>query len=58
MEQCALNYKDESLKEYVEATFGISSTPFSRAGKSFRRYEGCYKIGLGECNNYPLIKHI
>jgi sialic acid synthase SpsE len=36
------------------------STPFSRAAAE--RLEtmgvGAYKIGSGECNNYPLVKHI
>ena len=36
------------------------STPFSRAAAD--RLHGmnvpAYKIGSGECNNYPLLKHI
>ena len=36
------------------------STPFSRAAANFL-YElnvPAFKIGSGECNNYPLIEHI
>jgi sialic acid synthase SpsE len=62
MKECALNEKDEiNLKKYVEDKGMIfMSTPFSRAAAD--RLENmdvdCYKIGSGECNNYPLIKHI
>lgn len=62
MEQCALNYKDElALKEYVEKQGLVYlSTPFSRAAANRLEDMGvsAYKIGSGECNNYPLIKHI
>lgn len=62
MEQCALNYKDElALKEYVEKQDLVYlSTPFSRAAANRLEDMGvsAYKIGSGECNNYPLIKHI
>lgn len=62
MEQCALSEEDEwKLKEYVDANGMIFlSTPFSRAAAD-RLNEmdiPAYKIGSGECNNYPLIKHI
>lgn len=62
MERCALSESDEiELKEYVESKGVIFlSTPFSRAAAN--RLEemnvSSYKIGSGECNNYPLIKHI
>lgn len=62
MERCALNEDDElSLKNYVEEQGMIFiSTPFSRAAaerlKNFN--VPAYKIGSGECNNYPLLKHI
>lgn len=62
MEECALNEIEEiSLKKYVEdkgATF--ISTPFSRAAadRLERMDVPAYKIGSGECNNYPLIEHI
>ena len=49
------------LQEYVESKGMIFiSTPFSRAAAD--RLHGmnvpAYKIGSGECNNYPLLKHI
>ncbi|WP_299060610.1 N-acetylneuraminate synthase [uncultured Polaribacter sp.] len=62
MKRCALNEKDEfSLKDYVESKGMIFiSTPFSRAASE--RLEkmnvSAYKIGSGECNNYPLLEHI
>lgn len=62
MERCALNEEDEiQLKKYVESQGMIFiSTPFSRAAAN--RLEQMqvpgYKIGSGECNNYPLLEHI
>ena len=62
MSRCALSEADEvRLKEHVEDRGMIYlSTPFSRAAAD--RLEGmgvpAYKIGSGECNNYPLIRHI
>ncbi|MBS4241199.1 N-acetylneuraminate synthase family protein [Campylobacter vulpis] len=62
MKKCALNEKDErALKEYTEKQGLIYlSTPFSRAGANRLEDMGvsAYKIGSGECNNTPLIKHI
>jgi N-acetylneuraminate synthase len=62
MERCALNEEDEiRLKEYVESKGMIFiSTPFSRAAADRLEKMGVssYKIGSGECNNYPLIEHI
>ena len=62
MEECALNEEDEiSLKEHVESRGKIFiSTPFSRAAADRLEAMGVcgYKIGSGECNNYPLIEHI
>jgi sialic acid synthase SpsE len=62
MARCALSEEDElSLKEYVESKGMIFlSTPFSRAAadRLERMRITAYKIGSGECNNYPLIKHI
>lgn len=62
MQQCALNEKDErALKEYTEKQGLVYlSTPFSRAGANRLEDMGvsAFKIGSGECNNYPLIKHI
>lgn len=62
MERCALSEADEiKLKEYVESKGMIFiSTPFSRAAADrLEKMEvKAYKIGSGECNNYPLIEHI
>ncbi|EJP4817906.1 N-acetylneuraminate synthase family protein [Campylobacter upsaliensis] len=62
MKKCALSEKDErELKEYVEKQGLVYlSTPFSRAGANRLEDMGvsAYKIGSGECNNTPLIKHI
>jgi len=62
MERCALNEEDETkLKEYIESKGAIFiSTPFSRAAadRLERMGVGAYKIGSGECNNYPLIDHV
>lgn len=62
MARCALNEADEiKLKQYVESKGMIFiSTPFSRAAAYRLERMGvpAYKIGSGECNNYPLIKLI
>ncbi|TCO06855.1 N-acetylneuraminate synthase [Natronoflexus pectinivorans] len=62
MERCALNEADEmALKEYVESKGMIFiSTPFSRAAadRLMRMDVPAFKIGSGECNNYPLLEHI
>lgn len=62
MKRCALNEEDEiKLKAYVESKGMIFiSTPFSRAAaeRLERMNVSAYKIGSGECNNYPLIEHI
>ena len=62
MKRCALSERDEiRLKEYVESKGIIFlSTPFSRAAADRLEKMGvlAYKIGSGECNNYPLIEHI
>ena len=62
MKRCALDEKDETkLKEYVESKGMIfMSTPFSRAAADRLERMGVssYKIGSGECNNYPLIEHV
>jgi len=62
MKRCALSEsEDVKLKNYVEKLGMIYlCTPFSRAAAD--RLEKmnvvAYKIGSGECNNYPLIEHI
>ncbi|MEG1692356.1 MAG: N-acetylneuraminate synthase family protein [Bacteroidales bacterium] len=62
MERCALNEEDElRLKQYVESKGMIfMSTPFSRAAANrlHKMDVSAYKIGSGECNNYPLLEHI
>lgn len=62
MERCALNEEDEiALKQYVEEKGMIFiSTPFSRAAANRLEKMGvsAYKIGSGECNNYPLLEHV
>ena len=62
MERCALNETDEiKLKKYVESKgMTFISTPFSRAAadRLERMNVSAYKIGSGECNNFPLIEHI
>lgn len=62
MKKCALSFHDElTLKEYAEKK-GLMylSTPFSRAAANRLQDMGvsAFKIGSGECNNYPLLKHI
>ena len=62
MARCALSEPDDrALMRYTEAKGLIYlSTPFSRAAAD--RLESmnvpAYKIGSGECNNYPLIRHV
>lgn len=62
MQKAALSFEEErELKEYVESKNMIFlSTPFSRAAAE--RLEMldvvAYKIGSGECNNYPLVEYI
>lgn len=62
MDRCALNEADEiELKRYTESLGLIFlSTPFSRAAADrLKRMDVlAYKIGSGECNNYPLVEHI
>ena len=62
MAACALSEEEErQLKEYVEKKGMIFlSTPFSRmAADRLQRFGvSAFKIGSGECNNYPLLKHI
>ncbi len=62
MEQAALSEDEErELKDYVESKGMIFiSTPFSRAAADrLQKFNvPAYKIGSGECNNYPLLEHI
>lgn len=62
MQRCALTEEqDRELKAYTERLGMIYlSTPFSRAAADRLERMGvpAYKIGSGECNNYPLVRHI
>lgn len=62
MQRCALSEDAEKqLQQHVESKGMIFiSTPFSRAASERLRRMNvpAYKIGSGECNNYPLLKHI
>ncbi len=62
MERCALSREDEAeLKRYTEGLGLIwISTPFSRAAADFLETLDvpAYKIGSGEADNLPLIRHI
>lgn len=62
MERCALSEEDEiKLQKYVESKGMVFiSTPFSRAAadRLQRMDVAAFKIGSGECNNYPLVEHI
>lgn len=62
MRRCSLNEEDEyELMKYTESKgMTFISTPFSRAAAD-RLHQWdipAYKIGSGECNNYPLLHHI
>ena len=62
MKECALNKEDEfELMNYVHDLGGLFiSTPFSRAAADrLAEFDvPAFKIGSGECNNYPLLEHI
>ena len=62
MEKAALNESDEyELMKYTESLgMEFISTPFSRAAAERLEKFGvkAYKIGSGEMNNLPLIRHI
>ena len=62
MERCALSLPEETdLKRYTESLGMIwISTPFSRAAADFLETLDvpAYKIGSGEADNLPLIRHI
>lgn len=62
MSRCALSAEEEAtLKRYVdEKGLLYLCTPFSRAAAIRLERLGvlAYKIGSGECNNYPLLSHI
>ena len=62
MKRCSFSEKEEiELKDFTEELGLIYlSTPFSRAAADrLKKIDiPAFKIGSGECNNYPLIKHI
>ena len=62
MSRCALSEAEEMETKRYAASKGLLylSTPFSRAAADRLERMGvpAYKIGSGECNNYPLIRHI
>jgi N-acetylneuraminate synthase len=62
MARCALSEEDEiKLQKYVENKGALFiSTPFSRAAADRLQKMDipAYKIGSGECNNYPLIEYV
>ena len=62
IDNCSLNEKEEmELKKYIEKKGAIFlSTPFSRKAvdRLIKFKVKAFKIGSGECNNYPLIDYI
>jgi N-acetylneuraminate synthase len=62
MSRCSLSEPEErELKRLVESLGMIYlCTPFSRAAalRLERLGVAAYKIGSGECNNYPLVAHV
>jgi sialic acid synthase SpsE len=62
MSRCALSEADERrIQEHVhELGMMYLSTPFSRAAadRLAAMNVPAFKIGSGECNNYPLVRHI
>jgi N-acetylneuraminate synthase len=62
MKRCSFSEEQEiALKKYTEDLGMIYlNTPFSRAAADrLDKMDVCaYKIGSGECNNFPLISHI
>ena len=62
MKRCSFSEEQEiTLKKYTEELGMIYlNTPFSRAAadRLDRMDVSAYKIGSGECNNFPLISHI
>ena len=62
MEKCSLSEEEEyELMQHIQSKGAIFiSTPFSRAAADrLEQFDvPAIKIGSGECNNYPLIRHI
>ena len=62
MERCALRPDEDAQIKKLTESLGMTylCTPFSRAASNLLEDMGvkAYKIGSGECNNYPLVEHI
>ena len=62
MKRCSLSEEEEiQLKKHTEELGMIYlNTPFSRdaANRLEKMNVHAYKIGSGECNNHPLLKHV
>ncbi len=62
IDECSLNETEElTLKKYIEKKGAIFlSTPFSRKAvdRLVKFKVKAFKIGSGECNNYPLVDYI
>jgi len=62
VKRCSLSEADERrLMEHITKRQAVFlSTPFSRAGADrLEKFDvPAFKIGSGECNNYPLIRHV
>ena len=62
MQQCALDENEEKklMQHVIDRGAIFISTPFSRqAVKRLAKFDvPAYKVGSGECNNYPLIEFI
>ena len=62
IQECSLNESNEmELKRYIEKKGAIFlSTPFSRKAvdRLIKFKVKAFKIGSGECNNYPLVDYI
>ena len=58
---CIEKEEEIKLKKFVEdKKITYLSTPFSRSAANFLNEINvpAFKIGSGECNNYPLIEHV
>lgn len=62
IERCTLTFEQEQQLMDHASSKGLIflSTPFSReaADRLHRLGTSAFKIGSGECNNYPFIKHV
>ena len=60
IKRCELTAEEEKKVQSYCGQRGILylSTPFSAAADRLASWVCGYKIGSGECNNYPLVDHI